>query len=246
MHGTEINSLRYFLKTVAKPTTALFILVALVYATAVRAENSGEEDAPYSSEDDGGSVPTPPPAIPAKPSKRSKQRKYFIPDTQRTDAGIFHVAFAAGGNFYFEPKVNSTTGVATGDYFKDFGFQGGVYFDYDYSQLTENVPFAIRGMVGYKYILSSVNVFTFDGMVRYMLRTSDVSALGLGAGVSAGVWYRGVTSTSPREQVLFLPSLILGAGFDFTPFMVDFKWLITRIGSNNTIMGWELYFGFRL
>lgn len=237
------------LKFVECTTKMLFIMAILFTPLLSYAEDDSYDSSPYANDEQ--SPEEPPPLRPAKPvgpgkTTRQTKRTYFIPDPERSDAGIFHVAFAAGGNFYLEPKVSATTGAATGDYFKDFGFQGGVYFDYDYSQLTENVPLGIRGMVGYKYILNSVNVFTFDALARYMLRTSDKSSLGIGLGTSAAVWYRSVTSTSPREQVLFLPSFIIGAGFDFTPFMVDFKWIITRIGVNNTMMGWELYFGFRL
>jgi hypothetical protein len=187
----------------------------------------------------------PPPAKAAKPTKKN-QRHYFTDQTPRTDAGIFHVGFAFGGNFYMEPQFQTGTGVATGDYFRDFGFQGGVYFDYDYSELHENIPLMLRGMVGYKYVLNSAHVGTFDGMVRYMLRFSESASMGIGFGGSAAVWYRSLGSLSPNEEVIFLPSLLMGLGFEFNPFMVDFKWLINRVGSNSTIMGWELYFGFRL
>lgn len=190
------------------------------------------------------------PSRPAKPVRKSKKRYFGTEKPERVDAGVFHVGFAAGGNFYTEPKyqVDRTTGKKepSGDYYKDFGFQAGAYFDYDYSELTENVPLSLRGMLGYKYVLSSVHVFTFDGMVRRIFRTSDASTFGIGMGGSAAVWYRAVTSTSPDEEVIFLPSFLVGAGFEFNPFMVDFKWLINRIGGDNTIMGFELYFGFRL
>lgn len=190
------------------------------------------------------------PQAPRPPKRKLKKRYFGTEKPERIDAGVFHVAFAAGGNFYIEPKyqVDATTGSkeTTGEYFKDFGFQGGVYFDYDYSEMTENVPLALRGMVGYKYILSSVHVFTFDGMVRRIFRVSDNSTFGVGMGGSAAVWYRSITSTSPDEEVIFLPSFLVGAGFEFDPFMTDFKWLINRVGGDNTIMGFELYFGFRL
>jgi hypothetical protein len=65
-------------------------------------------------------------------------------------------------------------------------------------------------------------------------------------GGSAAVWYRPQSSSAPNEEVIFLPSLLLGAGFEFNPFMVDFKWLINRVGADSTIMGFELYFGFRI
>ncbi len=175
-------------------------------------------------------------------------RKYFVPDPSRVDAGVFHVAFAVGGNFYVEPEVASISAAPTGNYFKDFGFQGGVYFDYDYSELPENIPLALRAMVGYKYVLSSVHVFTFDGMVRRMIRMSENASFGFGIGGSAAVWYR-QQSDRPifaNEEMVFLPSFIVGAGFDFNPFMVDFKWLINRFGQDSTITGLEFYFGFRL
>jgi hypothetical protein len=234
----------------------LLLIGLTLPGTQVQAESSTGDDSPYATEpsappNDDAPPPSPmnaPATAPSQtPSKPARQkRKYFIPDTQRSDAGVFHVAFAVGGNFYIEPVVNATTGIATGDFYKDFGFQGGVFFDYDYSQMTENIPIALRGMIGYKYVLSSVNVFTFDGVVRYMVKVSDKSSFGIGPGVSAGVWYRTITATSAQEQVVFLPSLLLNAGFDFNPFMTNFNWVVTRIGSNSTIMGWELYFGFRL
>ena len=46
---------------------------------------------------------------------------------------------AVSGNFYFEPKLDRTTQQANGDYFKDPGFGFGVFFDYDYSELAENI-----------------------------------------------------------------------------------------------------------
>lgn len=177
--------------------------------------------------------------------RKKKKNYYYIEDTDRTDAGVFHAAFALGGNFYVEPKYSTTTNVPTGDYFKDFGFQAGAYFDYDYSELTENVPLGVRGMFGYKYILNSTHVFAFDGVTRIMFRLSDKTTFGLGAGVSLGMWYRAQTDTS-TEETKFLPCGIIGAGFEFNPFMVDLKWLINRIGSDSTITGVELYFGFRL
>lgn len=200
-------------------------------------------------------VPAEPPMLRTKsPEKIDKEvgdtssRKYFVPDTQRVDAGMFHVAFALGGNFYVEPQIASIGLAPTGEYFKDFGFQGGVYFDYDYSELADNIPLALRGMVGYKYILNSVHVFTFDGVIRRMFRMSEHSSFGLGIGGSAAVWYRQGSDrpTFANEEVIFLPSFVIGAGFDFNPFMVDFKWLINRFGENSTITGFELYFGFRL
>lgn len=220
-----------------------------------------EEDNPYASDlepnapppsAEEGDVPPRKTANPRQPPvkdkdkwDRNRKRKYFVPDPERSDAGIFHVAFAVGGNFYIEPVVNLSTKTATGDYFKDFGFQGGVVFDYDYSALTENVPLGIRGMVGYKYIFSSMHVFAFDGIARYMFRVSDWTTFGLGTGVSAAVWYR--TSGDGRdEQTLFVPSFVISGGFEFNPFMTELKWLITRIGSDVNVFGFELNFGLRL
>lgn len=184
----------------------------------------------------------------APPADQKADRKYFVPDPSRVDAGVFHVAFAGGGNFYLEPEVTFGTNTPTGNYFKDFGFQAGAYFDYDYSELPENIPLALRGMVGYKYVLNSAHVFTFDGVVRRMFRLSENASFGLGLGGSAAVWYRQPSTTQifATEQVVFLPSLILAAGFDFNPFMIDFKWLINRMGQGTCITGFELYFGFRL
>lgn len=230
---------------------ALWILLALFLmgfnSLSYAEEETGDETSYYSEESE--EAPPPPPVTEKPKAKRLKgkgRRKYFVPDTSRSDAGLFHVAIAAGGNFYIEPAVNRNTNQATGNYFKDFGFQGGVYFDYDYSALTENVPLGLRGMVGYKYILSSVHQFTFDALARYMFRVSDKSTFGLGLGTGVSLWYRAQTSSSPTEQFIFLPSAIIGAGFEFNPFMADFKWCIQRFGDNNTIMGWELYFGLRL
>jgi hypothetical protein len=183
-----------------------------------------------------------------KTTKKTKEHRKFLTDTpNRSDAGVFHVGAAAGGNVYIEPMYDPDTLTPTGDSFKDFGFQGGVYFDYDYSEVEENIPLMLRGMVGYKYILSSVNVFTFDGVVRRQFRFSEKATFGLGGGASAALWFRNVTSTSPTEEIIFLPSLIVTAGFEFNPIMVDFKWLINQLGSSSsTITGWELYFGVRL
>lgn len=172
---------------------------------------------------------------------QQQKRKYFIADTQRIDAGIFHVGFGVGGNFYIEPKFDSN-GAAIGDYFKNFGFQGGVYFDYDY----DDMRLGLRGYLGYKYVLESVHVFGAEARVRYLITMSENAKFGLDLGVSGAMWLRTVTSTSTQEETLFLPALIIGAGFDFTPFMVDFKTLINRIGENSTILGLELTFGFRI
>ena len=175
------------------------------------------------------------------------KNKFFIEDTSRVDAGGFHMGFALGGNFYVEPQY-SLSSLPIGGYFNDFGFQGGVFFDYDYSELQENIPLALRGMIAYKYILNSVNVFAFDGTVRHMIRLSQKGQFGIGGGVSAGVWYRTVNAISSSEfqQTAFVPALIVETGFDFDPFMVDLKWMIKRFGNNNTTTGLELYFGVRL
>lgn len=180
--------------------------------------------------------------------RQRQKRKYMVADPDRVDAGLFHVGFAVGGNFYIEPKFSSTTNEPLGDYFKDFGFQGGMYFDYDYSALSENVPIALRGMLGYKRILGNTNVFALDGVVRHMFRFSDKATFGIGPGVSAALWFREGSTTAPvsDEEIIFLPSFILTAGFEYNPFMVDFKWLINRVGQDATIMGFELSFGFRL
>lgn len=210
---------------------------------------SAEEEEGY---DEQSPIEAPPPK---KPAKRAKQKRYFVaqdPDEKRVDAGIFSVGFAVGGNFYTEPQTTEVTdskGVKrqtpNGDYYKDFGFQGGVYFDYDYSQLNENIPLGIRGMLGYKYILSTTHVFSFDGVVRRMFNFSEGVTFGAGIGGSAALWYR-AESTEAVSESIFLPSFIATFGFEFNPFMVDFKWLINRFQSDNTITGVELYFGVRL
>ncbi len=183
---------------------------------------------------------------PAKPKRRSLQkRKYFTDQSPRTDAGVFHVAATFGGNFYIEPEVNASL-VPTGNYHKDFGFAVGATFDYDYSELDENIPLCLRGFVGYKYVLNSVHVATFDGIVRKMWRFSERSSFGLGLGGSAAVWYRVAIPSVSSEEIIFLPSFIIEGGFDFNPFMVDLRLLINRIKGDSSILGGELYFGFRL
>ena len=182
---------------------------------------------------------------PAK--KQKKENRYFGTDKDpRIDAGIFHVAFAAGGNFYIEPKLDATTKAPIGEYFNDFGFQGGVFFDYDYSEMTENIPLMLRGFVGYKYILNSVHVFDVEGMVRRMWRFSENASFGLGAGVSTAAWYRSLTANSPYEETIFLPSIVIETGFEFNPFMVELKWLVNRLGNDTSISGLEFMFGVRL
>lgn len=206
--------------------TPLLTLVLALFSSGAVSEQWSEDPPPHAGQN------------------QKQKRQFFNPSNPRADAGVFHVAFAFGGNFYIEPKT--TNNVPNGDYFKDPGFQAGVYFDHDYSELDENIPLMLRGMIGYKYVLSSVHMFSFDGMVRQMWRWSEKTSFGVGMGGSAALWYRVVTPTSPNEEVVFLPSLLLGAGFEFNPFMADFKWMINRIGADNIIMGFELYFGFRI
>lgn len=213
----------------------MVLLTAVIHSLPNKAwAEKEEEKAPLESND----APT---SLPPKTAPKEKKR-FFVEDPGRIDAGSFHVAFVGGGNFYIEPMVDKTTRTPLGEYFKDFGFQGGVIFDYDY----EDVPLGLRGFGGYKYILSSVHVFGFDGTARILFPFSDNAKFGLGTGISAAIWYRSITATSDREEVFFLPSLVIEAGFDFHPFMTDFKWLINRIGEENTIMGFELYFGIRI
>jgi hypothetical protein len=234
----------------------IILLLAWNVSSAVAAESATSDTTPLPlsslmAQDDvpADTEESPPPPIHSRPAKKVDSRHYFTDTTPRTDAGVFHVGFAVGGNFYIEPQFDSSTGQATGDYFKNLGGQGGVYFDYDYSEVAENIPLMLRGMIGYKYILAdgttATHVGAFDGMVRYMWRFSEGASFGAGLGGSAAVWYR-IQSTESNEEVVFLPSLLLGAGFEFNPFMVDFKWLINRIGADSTIMGFELYFGFRI
>ncbi|NBT58869.1 hypothetical protein EBT16_08815 [bacterium] len=186
-----------------------------------------------------------------KKKSKPSPRKFFSDDSPRTDAGIFHVAFALGGNIYIEPKLLASSGAFADDYFKDFGYQGGVYFDYDYSRMTENIPLALRGFVGYKYALNSTHIFAVEGMIRRMFQVSQNADFGLGVGLSLATWFRSQTineggETSQIDQTVLLPTFILGAGFDFNPFMVDLKWMIHRFGVGETVMGAEFYFGVRL
>lgn len=192
------------------------------------------------------------------PTSKPKPRKYFSDNSPRSDAGIFHVGFALGGNLYIEPKLfksgNALGGQAgefADDYFKDFGYQGGVYFDYDYSRTSENIPLALRGFLGYKYALNSTHIFAAEGMVRRMFNVSETTDFGLGAGVSLATWFRQTSLSTANEeseieQTVLLPTFIIGAGFDFNPFMVDLKWMIHRFGTGETLMGAEFYFGVRL
>ncbi len=220
----------------------VFLFACLIPATGLRAE-----------EEDGAAEKlstSPPASAPARNEKteRKQKRKYMIYDPERVDAGIFYVGFAVGGNFYIEPKISSTTKAPIGDNFKEFGFQGGLFFDYDYSAQEENIPLALRGMVGYKYILNSVHVFAFDAMIRRMFRFSEKATFGLGFGASAAIWFRSESKVAPlaAEEILFLPSLVLGAGIEFNPVFVDFKVLINKIGQDATILGMEAYVGVRL
>ena len=98
----------------------------------VWAEDDMEEDS-YEEETEAEELPKLKPVSPKKKSSsavnKSKTRKYFTDDTPRSDAGIFHVGFALGGNVYIEPKLfkagNSQGGQAgefADDYFKDFGY----------------------------------------------------------------------------------------------------------------------------
>jgi hypothetical protein len=223
---------------------ALVLLLGHSLPSAAWAED--EEDDSYLTEDSKAKAEPDQPQ-PAKPKKKSLQkRKYFTDNSPRQDAGVFHVAATVGGNFYIEPEVNQTTLAPTGNFHKDFGFAVGVTFDYDYSELDENIPLCLRGMFGYKYVLNSVHVATFDGIVRRMWRFSERSSFGLGMGGSAAVWYRVEIPSVSTEEILFLPSFVLEAGFDFNPFMIDIRLLINRIKGDSSILGGELYFGFRL
>jgi hypothetical protein len=233
--------------------TALLLAINLVSANDARAEYEDEDldtvetAKPRKKKVAEDPLPQDPDETDVKKHPKRRRRHYLTEGHEdRIDAGVFHVAAAVGGNFYSEPIVNSSL-TPTGDYSKDFGFQAGAYFDYNYNELDDNIPLALRGFLGYKYILSSVHVFTFDGMVRRMMNLSERVTFGLGFGGSVAVWYRTIKpGISTREQIVFLPSLVLGAGFEFTPFIIDFKWLINQIGDNATRMGVELYFGFRL
>lgn len=229
----------------------LCLSLALCLAASVaRTSYAEDEDRPSDQEASSPGDEAPPPP----PRRKKPKRREYVTDTDhgdRSDAGIFHVAFAGGGNFYVEPQeIQQADGTQSpsGQYFKDFGFQAGVYFDYDYSEMEENIPLLLRGMVGYKYILSSVNVFTFDAVAARVFRFSEGASFLIGLGGSAAVWYRTESTTAPisAEQIIFLPSFIIDMGFNFNPFMVDFKWLINKFGDNDTITGLELYFGFRI
>lgn len=232
-----------------RPSFPLVVLLGLLLLTSFSPLASAEDEGQDVSEAPAANEPVKPlPEESSKKDRKGEKRKFITAynNQSRVDAGVFHVGFAAGGNFYIEPKVDATTKAPLGEYYKDFGFQAGVFFDYDYSEMDENIPLALRGMVGYKYILNSVHTFSFDGVVRHMWRLSEKATFGLGIGGSAAVWYRSVTSSSPDEEFIFLPSFVTSAGFEFDPFMVDFKWLINRMGQDSTITGLELYFGFRL
>lgn len=185
------------------------------------------------------------------PKKERKERRYFGTEPEpRIDAGIFHVAFVGGANFFIEPKLQlnnlgEVDGKRTGEYFNDFGFGGGVVFDFDYSQMAENIPLMLRGFVGYKYVLRSVHVFDVEGIVRRMWQFSDSSTFGIGAGVSSAIWYRTKTDESLYEETLFLPSFVVETGFEFNPLMVELKWLVNRLGTDSSINGIEFLVGLR-
>ena len=217
---------------------ALLVILTLLLAVPSFAESESKDDEEISVPEASSS----PKETPRK--KKYDKRKYLTDSHDRVDSGIFHVGIGIGGNFWIEPEVDNATS-PTGNYFKDPGFQAGVYFDWDYSQMPENIPLGLRGMIGYKYILRSVHVFAFDGMVRRMFNFSEDAAFGLGFGASAAFWYRTITANSPNEEMVFLPSLVAGAGFEFTPFMAEFKWLVNQIAAESSRMGFELTFGFR-
>jgi len=231
-----------------RPFLSFFVLVSfLLGAAQTWAEEDYEED---SSIEESPSVEVLTPRS-SSPKKAIKKRKYFSDSSPRTDAGIFHVGFALGGNVYIEPKLFASNNTFADDYFKDFGYQGGVYFDYDYSRASENIPLALRGFLGYKYALNSTHIFAAEGVVRRMFNLSENSDFGLGAGVSLATWFRNMnqissTETVEIEQTVLLPTFILSAGFDFNPFMVDLKWMVHRFGVGETLMGAEFYFGVRL
>lgn len=213
----------------------------------LRAEEDYEEEESYIEERE---TVAPPPTQRKRARKSLARRKYFTDTSPRSDAGIFHVGFALGGNVYIEPKLRASDNEFADDYFKDFGYQGGVYFDYDYSRASENIPLALRGFLGYKYALNSTHIFAAEGVVRRIFNLSENSDFGLGAGVSLATWFRNITQISATEtveieQTVLLPTFILSAGFDFNPFMVDLKWMIHRFGVGESLMGAEFYFGVR-
>src|SRR3989338_840974 len=155
----------------------VLVIGVLCFSGIVSAEYDDEfqSEPPFQS-DESQSVEGDPAVLKVKPAGESpekKSRTFFVPDTSRVDAGAFHVAIVAGGNFFVEPQVLSANLAPTGDYFKDFGFQAGVYFDYDYSELPENIPLALRGGAGYKYVLGGTHVFAVEGLVRNIFRMSD-------------------------------------------------------------------------
>lgn len=228
----------------------LLTLIISSISSNVMAENENEENQNPSPVEDlqpsQKSIPLSQPTTPASPRKEKKDKRYFGTEKEpRIDAGIFHVGFAAGGNFFIEPKLSAANGTPLKEYFNDFGFGGGVVFDFDYSQMTENIPLMLRGFVGYRYVLRSVHVFDVQGIVRRMWQFSDSSSFGIGAGVSSALWFRTITDESLYEETLFLPSLVLETGFEFNPLMVDLKWLVNRLGTDSTINGVEFSLGIR-
>lgn len=192
-------------------------------------------------------APAPQTVIAPPPKKERKEKRYFGTEPEpRIDAGLFHVAFVGGPNFFIEPKLSPTNKEPLEEYFNDFGFGGGVLFDFDYSQMAENIPLMLRGFVGYRYVLRSVHVFDVQGIVRRMWQFSDSATFGIGAGVSSAIWYRTKTDESLYEETLFLPSLVVETGFEFNPLMVELKWLVNRLGTDSTINGVEFLVGIRL
>lgn len=233
--------------------TALVVFCLLINFSLISQTVRAAEDQPEPVEDllpaqkaqPANSLPSE--TAPKKDKREKKEKRFFGTEKEpRIDAGVFNVAFAVGGNFFMEPKLFKVNGEATGEYFNDFGFGGGVFFDYDYSQMTENIPLMLRGFVGYRYILQSVHVFDVEGIVRRMWQFSEASSFGIGVGVSSALWYRSLTDNSPYEETLFLPSMVVETGFEFNPMMVQLKWLVNRLGSDSSINGIEFMFGIRL
>src|SRR4051812_23875518 len=110
----------------------LFLAVTLARPAFSEDEESTKTEE-ESSTSDTEAPPPPPPPVRKKSKTKSGRREYVtdVDHNDRSDAGVFHIGFAAGGNFYLEPKLLQvgTQQTTTGEYFKDFGFQGGAYFD---------------------------------------------------------------------------------------------------------------------
>jgi len=189
---------------------ALLLTFFLLFAGSLRAEvddssggdsnnNNTVQDSTTVNSSDAASAPATPatPSTPTRHKHHTSVSRHYLTDTPgRSDAGVFHVGFGVGGNLFIEPQSDPNTGLAEGAYYKDFGFGVGVFFDYDYSETAPNIPLELRGMIGYNYILSSVHMFTFDGVVRRVFRLAENATFGLGGGVSTAIWYRTVTDTS--------------------------------------------------